>query len=88
MSKSTKSTKYDAMQDVKRPGTKLFQIAQILGDKRRTNGVSRKELVERLDFDPSPYLTMYDCFQRVSRGVYTYVGETLPDVKQAARKAA
>lgn len=85
MSKSTKSTKYAAMTDVHRPGTKLFQIAQILGDKRRKNGVSRKELVARLDFDPSPYLTMYDCFVRLDRGVYTYVGESLPEMKVLAK---
>jgi hypothetical protein len=70
--------------DITRKGTKAFQLAKFLSDgRRRGRPVSRKEIVNRLGFDPAPYVKMYECFVAVERGKYTYVGTNLAELQAA-----
>lgn len=61
--------------------TNAFRLAKLLADKRRKgNPVSRKVIMEKLDFDPAPYAKLYDCFEQVDRGEYIYVGSALQEI--------
>lgn len=67
--------------DITRKGTKAYKLAKLLSDKRRKpGGVSRKEIVEKLEFDPAPYVKLYDCFEAVERGKYIYTGKALQEI--------
>lgn len=62
--------------------TNAYKLAKMLSDKRRKgNPVARKEIVEKLGFDPAPYIKMYDCFEAVGRGQYVYTGSALDELK-------
>lgn len=70
--------------DIVRKGTKVYDLAKLLSDGRRKKGVSRKEIMEKLDFDPAPYVKLYGCFETVSRGHYRYRGTALKQLEKAS----
>lgn len=66
----------------KKVQTNAYKLAKMLADKRRKgNPVGRAEIVEKLGFDPAPYIKMYECFEAVDRGQYVYTGTALDELK-------
>lgn len=60
--------------------TKAYRLAKLLGDKRRKHPVTRQTVIDKLGFDPAPYILLYDCFEAVERGEYIYTGNALSEV--------
>ena len=75
--------------DITRKGTKVHQLAKLLSDgRRKPGGVSRKEIVEKLQFDPAPYVKLYGCFENVGRGKYVYTGKNLAKLERGEKISA
>ena len=67
--------------DIVRKNTKAYQLAKLLSDgRRKPGGVSRKEIMKRLDIDPAVYAKLYGCFEVVERGKYRYTGKALQQI--------
>jgi hypothetical protein len=67
--------------DITRKGTNVYRLAKMLADKRRKGaGMTRKQIMEKVDFDPAPYVKLYGCFETVERGRYRYTGKALAEL--------
>ena len=67
--------------DIVRKDTKAYKLAKMLSDgRRKPGGVSRKEIMKRLDIDPAVYAKLYGCFEVVERGKYRYTGKALQEI--------
>lgn len=67
----------NVISDVRRVNSRAYEIAKVLADKRRRNGTSRKQLNAIFGTEVGPYLTMYECFERLPNGNYVYRGTKL-----------
>lgn len=78
MSKSKSVATSNCTRDIVRKGTDAYRLARMLSDGRRKNGATRQEIIAKLGIEnPAAYVAMYDCFVRVERGRYAYVGNAL-----------